>query len=164
MITFRHLLPALATAALLASCAQRLPDVADFDRCYQRAEQLAQGEFQDLDRRRSSGQLDDASYQQQKAALKDKVNQRAIEMAWTTHSLETTQRASMGIPTPGNPQDIVVPQAGTLATGGDYRRFNDQDTTATGTTSDTVNGMSRKMTNSGFTPGAATQSRSRSGL
>lgn len=163
MITARHLLYALASAALFSSCAQRLPDVADIDRCYQRAEQLAQADLQELERLHSSNQISDFSYQQQKAAIKDRISQRAVEIAWTNHSLETTQRASQGLPTPNSPQSISVPQAGTLATGGDYRRFNDQDASLTGTTGDTVQGMSRMMTNSGYIPGANTQSRSRSG-
>lgn len=162
MTFVRPLLPALASAALLASCAQQLPDVADFDRCYARAEQQAQVEIQELDRRHAAGQVDDISYQQQKTAIQNRISQRAIDMAWTSHSLATTQRASQGLPTPNAPLDIPVPQAGSLATGGDYRRFNDQNSAVSGTTSETVSGMSRMMTNSGFQPGAnATQTRNR---
>ena len=162
MKTLRHLLPALATAALFASCTQQLPDVADFDRCYQRAEQLAQSEIQELDRRHSANQIDEQTYQQQKSAIQTRIGQRAVDIAFTNHSLATIQRANQGLPTPQNPLEISVPQAGTLSTGGDFRRFNDQTSSPSGTTGDTISGMGQMMTNSGFTPGAATQARSRS--
>ena len=165
MITLRLPLSGLASAALLllASCAQPLPDVADIDRYYQRAEQQAQAELKDLEQRRAAGQIDDYTYQQKKASIQNGISQQAIDMAWTSHSLATTQRASRGLPTPNSPQEIAVPQAGTLATGGDYRRFNDQNSAAAGTTTETVSGMSRMMTNSGFTPGAGQHGKSRSG-
>jgi hypothetical protein len=161
MTSFRLLPLGLVSAALLASCAQRLPDVADIDRCYKRAEQLASEETQELERRHAAGQIDDFSYQQQKTAIQNRISQRAVEMAWTSHSLEQSQRAAQGIPTPNSPQEIAVPQAGTLATGGDYRRFNDSDSTV-GTTGETYNGMRQMMTSSGFMPGASQHGRSRS--
>jgi hypothetical protein len=147
----------LTALALLTSCAQRLPDVSDLDHFYQHAEKMAQADRQDLERRHASGALDDYSYQQQKTALENRISQQAIEMAWTSHSLEKARRESLGIPTADHPKAISVPQAGSLPTGSEYRRFNDPDT-ITGTTDSTVGGM---MRSSGYTPGMSGVGRSR---
>ncbi len=150
-------LPALSAVVVLSSCAQRLPDVADIDRCYQNAEKQAKADLVELDRQRASGQLDDYSYQQRKAAIQNGISQRAIDMAWTNHSLEKTRRESLGIPTADHPQVISVPQAGSLQTGGDYRRFNDPNSVTVGS-SQTVSGM----LGSSYMPGMAGYGRNRS--
>ncbi len=156
MIPPRFAFSIAAAAALLTSCAQRLPDIADLDHCYQHAEKMAQAERQELESRHAAGTLDDYSYKQQKTALENRISQQAIEMAWTNHSLEKARRESLGIPTADHPKAISVPQAGSLPTGSEYRRFNDPDT-ITGTTDQTVGGM---MRSSGYTPGMGGYGRS----
>jgi len=129
----------------LASCAHQLPDVAELDRSYQRSEQLAVSERNDLESRHASGQLSDADYKREKADLDRKINDRAISMVWTRHSLEEVERENLGIPTPDHPQSISVPQAGTLPTGSSYRRFNDQTGSTLGTSGESLSGMRELM-------------------
>jgi hypothetical protein len=135
----------ICVAALtgLASCAQRLPDVADFDRSYQKAEELARADRAELESRR--GQMSDAEYQRAKADLESRISDRAISMVWTRHSLEETQRENLGIPSPDHPQSISVPQAGSLPTGSDYRRFDQQMDAAYGSSGETISGMRQMM-------------------
>lgn len=135
----------ISVAALggLASCAQRLPDVADFDRSYQKAEELARADRAELESRRS--QMSDAQYQREKAELENRIADRAVSMVWTRHSLEETQRENLGIPSPDHPQAISVPQAGSLPTGSDYRRFDQQMDSTFGSSGETISGMRQMM-------------------
>lgn len=134
-----------ATALGLVSCTQSLPDVADFDRSYQKAEEYARAERADLERRR--GQMSEADYQREKQALDNRVAERAVAMVWTRHSLEETQRENQGLPSPDHPHDINVPQAGSLPTGSDYRRFNQQMDSSYGTTGESISGMRQMIGN-----------------
>lgn len=135
----------LAAASLFSSCAQRLPDIAEIDRSYQKVEELSRQERADLERRRSSGQLSEADYQREKAALENRISQRAIDVVWNRHLIREVQRENVGLPTPDTPQDIAVPEAGSLPTGSDFRRFNQQLDSSYGTTGETVNGMREMM-------------------
>lgn len=140
---FRPMLLALATLGSLASCTQRLPDVAELDRCQRRAEELARPEIVALERRRPS--MSESAYQKAKAELDDRITRKGIEMAWTSHSLAEIERENLGIPSPDHPQAINVPEAGALPTGSDFRRFNQTTDPALGTTGETVSGMREMM-------------------
>lgn len=135
----------MTAVGLFSSCAQRLPDVAEIDRSYQKVEEQARHERADLERRRASGQLSESDYQREKASLDNRISQRAIAMVWNRHLIEEVQRENVGLPTPDAPQDIAVPEAGSLPTGSDFRRFNQQLDSSYGTTGETVNGMREMM-------------------
>jgi hypothetical protein len=95
------------------------------ERYQQHARTLFQGKLDDLERRRAAGLIDSYTYQQDKAALENEIAAKASDLAWTRHDFGEMKRKSMGLPTPDSPQDISVPEAGGLPTGGGYRRFND---------------------------------------
>jgi hypothetical protein len=135
----------LIFSILCSSCAQRLPDLAEIDQSYRKAEELARGERAELEQRRASGQLGEADYQREKAALESRISQRAITMVWNRHLLEEVRRENLGIPTPDSPQLIAVPEAGSLPTGSDFRKFNQQLDSSFGTTGETVSGMREMM-------------------
>lgn len=128
-MTFRHpSFLALAAGVLLASCTQStIPDATAMERYQQHARTLYQGRLDDLERRRAAGLIDSYTYQQEKAALENEIAAKASDLAWTRHDFSEMKRKSMGLPTPDSPQDISVPEAGGLPTGGGYRRFNDGD-------------------------------------
>lgn len=124
----RFFLPALAAAAaiitLCTSCAtqsQTIPSAADLDRSHERFRALAQPQFDDLERQRSSGALSQADYEREKTSLEYRVQQRAIDSAWTAHALAESDRKATGIPTPDQPQQI---QAGAVP-GSLYQSHND---------------------------------------
>ena len=124
----KFLLPQLAAAAaiitLCSSCAtqsQTIPSAADLDRSHVRFRALAQPEFDDLEQRRSGGALSQVDYEREKAGLEYRVQQRAINSAWTAHALAESDRKATGIPTPDQPQQI---QAGATQ-GSLYQSHND---------------------------------------
>jgi hypothetical protein len=135
----------LAAASVFPSCAQRLPDLAEIDRSYQKVEEQSRNERADLERQRASGRLTESDYQREKAALENRISQRAIAMVWNRHLIKEVQMENAGIPTPDAPQDIAVPEAGSLPTGSDFRRFNQQLDSSYGTTGETVSGMREMM-------------------
>lgn len=123
----RFFLPPLGAAivTLCSSCAtqsETIPSAADLDKNNQRFLALAKPEFDDLDRRRANGALSQADYEREKASLEYRVQQRAVDAAWTAHSLAESDRKATGIPTPEHPQSITAGGAqGTL-----YQSHNDQ--------------------------------------
>ena len=112
------------------SCFLRLPDAEDMDRYY---EEVARTQLKeradDLDSRRASGDLDEAGYKRERAELDRVISDRAATLAWTAHDLREKGRAAQQLPTPTNSVAIAVPQAGSLPTGSQYRRFNQNDMT-----------------------------------
>ena len=120
------LLPLIAvTITLCASCATQsrtMPSAADLDRSNERFRARAQPQFDDLERRRASGALSQADYEREKASLEYRVQQQAVDAAWTAHALAESDRKATGIPTPDQPQQI---QAGG-AQGSLYQSHNDQ--------------------------------------
>ena len=110
---------------LCASCATQsrtMPSAADLDRSNERFRAMAQPQFDDLERRRASGALSQADYEREKASLEYRVQQQAVDAAWTAHALAESDRKATGIPTPDQPQQI---QAGGVQ-GSLYQSHNDQ--------------------------------------
>lgn len=116
-------LPVLGFA--LAACRAPLPSEADLDRAYKHSQTLAQQDIAELDRRRAKGEITEREYTVARQGILDKVTARANDVVLTQTALVQSRRQAMGLPTPENPQDIGVPQAGTLATGTARRQFND---------------------------------------
>ena len=116
-------LPALGFA--LVACRGPLPNEADLDRAYKHSQALAQQDIAELDRRRAKGEISESQYTVARQGILDKVTSRANDVVLTQTALVQSRRQAMGLPTPENPQDIGVPQAGTLATGTARRQFND---------------------------------------
>ena len=119
------LLCLLALGAGLVSCQGPLPNEADLDRAYKQSQALAQQDIADLDQRRARGEISGEQYREMKQQIVDRITARANEMVLTQTSLVQSQRQALGLPTPESPQNIAVPQAGTLATGTARRQFND---------------------------------------
>ena len=128
-------MPLLFAAAALAltcvSCATQaktMPSAADLDRSYERYRLAAQPQFDDLERRRKSGELSQSQYEQQKADLEYTVQRRATDSAWTAHSLAESERRATGIPTPDQPVTAPVGTGGGGVSGDAsfYRSHNDQ--------------------------------------
>ena len=117
----------LLSAAILASCTGPVPTERDLDNAYRQSMALAQQDIAALAQRRAKGEITAAQYAEQKQAIEDQVTARANDMVLTQHSLVESQRQAQGLPTPSNPQNITVPQAGSLSTGSTQRRFNDGD-------------------------------------
>ena len=115
----------LSVGAGLVSCRGPVPNEADLDRAYSQSQVLAKQDIAELDQRRARGEITSAEYVEMKQAISDRITARANEIVLTQHALVQSRRQAVGIPTPENPQDISVPQAGTLATGTARRQFND---------------------------------------
>ncbi len=127
-----YFLSVLALAGGLSSCVGPVPNEQDLEHAYQRSKVMAQQELADLDARRARGEISAADYAEQKQIILSQVAARANDMVLTEHTLVESQRQALGLPTPANPQTIVVPQAGSLATGSTQKRFNDADATGYG--------------------------------
>ena len=139
----------VAIVAGLASCTGPIPSEKDLDHAYQQSQSMAQQEIAALDQRRARGEISAADFVEQKRILLSDVTARANDMVLTQHSLVESRRKAVGLPTPGNPQTIVVPQAGSLATGSTQKRFNDADATGFGAGPQT----GAQELSGGYTPG-----------
>ena len=107
------------------SCRGPLPSDADFERAYKQSQKLAQQDISELEARRARGEISAAEYVQMKRDIMDRITARANEMVLTQTALVQSSRQAKGLPTPETPQDITVPQAGSLSTGTARRSFND---------------------------------------
>lgn len=123
---------ALGVSALMmcSSCAtqsETIPTVADLDRNQQRFLALAKPEFDELERKRSTGAINQEQYAAEKSQLEYRVQQRAIDAAWTAHSLAESDRKATGIPTPDRPvSNPVGTQGGSVSGQGSfYQSHND---------------------------------------
>lgn len=132
MIRFRDLGCLAAFGWLMVSCTQPLPDAASLDRYEEHARVMYKDRLTELEQRRANGQIDATSYNAEKKSLDDQIAAKAVDLAWTRHNMYESRLESLGIPTPDHPQEIQVPEAGTLPTGGNFRRFNDNEFGSTG--------------------------------
>ena len=125
-----YLLALAATASIITLCSscatqsQTMPSAADLDRSSQRFRILAQPQFDDLERRRAGGALSQADYEREKANLEYRVQQQAVDAAWTAHALAESDRKATGIPTPDQPQFIQA--GGGAGSGTLYQSHNDR--------------------------------------
>ncbi|MBX7208374.1 MAG: hypothetical protein K1X78_08700 [Verrucomicrobiaceae bacterium] len=111
-LLFRASMSFASVVLLCVSCAtqkETMPSAADLDRTYQRFLAMSKPEFDELERRRSSGALSQADYQAEKSRLEYRVQQRSVDAAWTAHYLAESDRKAAGIPTPDKP---VAPPLG----------------------------------------------------
>lgn len=110
------------------------------DRYYDVARVQFRDRTDDLEHRHATGLTDEASYNREKLGLERAITNRAATLAWTSHELRKKQLEAQGIPTPDHPQDILVPQAGSLPTGSEFHRFN-QNELGGSTSNSTINDM-----------------------
>ncbi len=125
MFRCRPVLCLLAMGVSLVSCRGPIPNEADLDRAYTQAQNLAKQDIAELDQRRARGEITQEEYVRMKQEINARIAARANEIVLTQHALVQSRRQAVGLPTPENPQDIGVPQAGTLATGVGRKAFND---------------------------------------
>ena len=123
----------LALSSGLVSCRGPLPSEADLDRAYKYSQKMAQQDIQELDNRRAKGQISNTDYIVAKQEIMDRTTARANELVLTQTALVQSSRQATGLPTPETPQDISVPQSGSLSTGTARRSFNDSGGNADGT-------------------------------
>lgn len=130
-LLLRAFILAAITLTWCASCAtqsETIPSAADLDRNNQRYLALAKPEFDELEHRRSSGAINQAQYEEEKSRLEYRVQQRAVDAAWTAHSLAESDRKATGLPTPDHPvSNPVGTQGGSVSGQGSfYQSHNDQ--------------------------------------
>jgi hypothetical protein len=126
----------LLAATLLMGCSSStLPTAQSLSASAQVLRDQARPEFDELERRRAMGQLSEADYQADRAALEKRISDDARDAAWSRHSLAESERRANGVPTPDSVQTISAPNAlqggasgGGVAGGGSlYRPFTQQN-------------------------------------
>ncbi len=112
------LLQATLLSALLASCASStmnsIPTLAELNAYENVVRARYQGQYDELERRRSSGALSKTEYAEQKRWLDSKVAESVNNAAWNKHYLAESERKSDGVPTPDSPVALnsASPQGG----------------------------------------------------
>ena len=107
---FSNALAGLLLPALLGACqSSTLPTAKTLTEYTRVFRERAQPEFDELERRRASGELSEADYVAAKKALEDRAVTQARDAAWARHSLAESEREALGIPTPGRQVAIDAP-------------------------------------------------------
>jgi hypothetical protein len=114
---------ALALLTLLASCSSTVPTAKQLDLYYEKAGELAQPKIAALDQQLARGEIDQSTYDSERAAIDRGIAKKATEMAWAKHELVESQNRALGIPTGDTAVSVRPPAAG----GQDsfYRRAGD---------------------------------------
>lgn len=111
----KTLLAALLSA-LLASCASRtmdsIPTLADLNAYEKVVRSRYQVMYDELDRKRASGAISKADYEEEKRRLDSKVSESVNNAAWNKHYLAESERKSDGVPTPDQPVALQAGQVG----------------------------------------------------
>lgn len=122
MTNVSHLLLAALLSSLLASCAtstmDSIPTVAELNAYEKVVRAKYQGMYDDLDKRRASGALSRAQYDEDKHRLDAKVAAAVNDAAWNKHFLAESERKSDGVPTPDQPVALAAGQVGGMGLGG----------------------------------------------
>ncbi len=80
-----------------------IPTLADLNAYEKVVHARYQGQYDELERRRSSGTISKTEYAEQKRWLDSKVAESVNNAAWNKHYLAESERKSDGVPTPDNP-------------------------------------------------------------
>ncbi len=123
MTNVSHLLLAALLSSLLASCAtstmDSIPTVAELNAYEKVVRAKYQVMYDDLDKRRASGAISRAQYDEDKHRLDAKVAAAVNDAAWNKHFLAESERKSDGVPTPDQPVVLAAGQVGgTMGLGG----------------------------------------------
>ncbi|MFC5455277.1 hypothetical protein [Prosthecobacter fluviatilis] len=101
---------------LLASCASRtmdsIPTLADLNAYEKVVRARYQGMYDELDKKRASGAISKADYEEEKRRLDSKVAESVNNAAWNKHYLAESERKSDGVPTPDQPVVLTAGQVG----------------------------------------------------
>lgn len=101
---------------LLASCASRtmdsIPTLADLNAYEKVVRARYQGMYDELDKKRASGAISKADYEEEKRRLDSKVAESVNNAAWNKHYLAESERKSDGVPTPDQPVALHAGQVG----------------------------------------------------
>jgi len=121
MINVSKLLQAAMLSGLLASCASStmhsIPTVAELNAYEKVVRARFQSQYDELERRRTSGAISKTEYAEQKHWLDSKVAESVNNAAWNKHYLAESERKSDGVPTPDQP---VALNSATTQGGGFY--------------------------------------------
>lgn len=116
-----HLLLAALLSSLLASCASRtmdsVPSVAELNAYEKVVRAKYQGMYDELDKRRASGAISKAQYDEDKHRLDAKITAAVNDAAWNKHFLAESERKSDGVPTPDQPVILAAGQVGGMMGG-----------------------------------------------
>jgi hypothetical protein len=110
------LLQAALLSGLLASCAGRtmdsIPTLAELNAYEKVVRSRYQGMYDGLEKKRASGAISKADYEEEKRRLDSKVAESVNNAAWNKHYLAESERKSDGVPTPDQPVALSAGQVG----------------------------------------------------
>lgn len=89
------------------------------DRYDKEAERRAQMQIARLDDKLDKGEISQEEHDKKKEDILTSITAHASDIAWSRHSLEDSQKVSMGIPTGDHPVGVEAPGKG--SSGGFYR-------------------------------------------
>lgn len=122
MKNLSNLLPAVLLSVLLASCASRtmdsVPTLAELNAYEQVIRARYKGMYDELEHKRSKGEITQAEYAEQKQRLDAKVTGSVNNAAWNKHFLAESERKSDNVPTPDHPVALSPGQVGGYNLGG----------------------------------------------
>lgn len=103
-------------SGLLASCAGRtmdsIPTLAELNAYEKVVRSRYQSTYDELEKKRASGAISKADYEEEKHRLDSKVAESVNNAAWNKHYLAESERKSNGIPTPDQPVALNAGQVG----------------------------------------------------
>lgn len=116
MTNVSHLLLAALLSSLLASCASRtmdsVPTVAQLNAYEKMIRPQFQPMYDELEKKRASGTLSKAQYDEEKHHLDSKLAAKVNNAAWNKHFLAESVRKSDNVPTPDHPVALAAGQVG----------------------------------------------------
>jgi len=111
----RLLLPTLLAGCMaLAACSSTVPSPEQLDALERQVRAQHRGDYEALENRRQSGELDAESHRIALAALDKRVRNEVDTRLWSRHALAQSELKSNDIPTPDRPIPLAPPGAGTL--------------------------------------------------
>lgn len=111
-VPFSRLLPLLLAMVGLCSCQSTTPTAGDMDHYYKEAQAKADRIIAHLGEMRDEGKISASEYDEKVKKTRDKVDQYAVEMAWTRHDNMEAVKRSLSIPTGDHPASIDAPGIG----------------------------------------------------
>ncbi len=147
---------AAALLLVLASCSSQketIPTAKDLDRYIAQQRAIMQPQITEMENRKARGEMSEAEYKEQKAAMEDLIAKRATNSAWTNHQLAENERMLLGLPTPGNFSPVPLQQGGSA--GGSFYQPRGQVGGNVGGLDNNASGLIGGGSNGGYVPTAS---------
>lgn len=106
--------PLLAGCLVLAACTSTVPSPEQIDAFERQVRAQHREDYETLDRRRQSGELDAQSHREALDALDKRVRNEVDTRLWSRHALAQSELKANDIPTPDRPVSNLPPGVGTL--------------------------------------------------